>query len=53
MRRLWTSYAGGIKTNYRFNEKQLDIADCKIRQLETLTDDLYAKFSGANVYLRA
>ena len=37
------SYAGGIKTNYRFNEKQLDIADCKIRQLETLTDDLYAE----------
>ena len=26
----WQSYAGGIKTNYRFNEKQLFIADCKI-----------------------
>ena len=42
MQTVMDSYAGGIKTNYRFNEKQLDIADCKIRQLETLTDDLYA-----------
>lgn len=43
MQMVMDSYAGGIKTNYRFNEKQLDIADCKIRQLETLTDDLYAE----------
>ena len=43
MKTVMDSYAGGIKTNYRFNEKQLDIADCKIRQLETLTDDLYAE----------
>lgn len=43
MQTVMDSYAGGIKTNYRFNEKQLDIADCKIRQLETLTDDLYAE----------
>ena len=43
MQTFMDSYAGGIKTNYRFNEKQLDIADCKIRQLETLTDDLYAE----------
>ena len=43
MQTIMDSYAGGIKTNYRFNEKQLDIADCKIRQLETLTDDLYAE----------
>ena len=42
MQTVMDSYAGGIKTNYRFNEKQLNIADCKIRQLETLTDDLYA-----------
>ena len=41
MQTVMDSYAGGIKTNYRFNEKQLDIADCKIRQIETLTDDLY------------
>ena len=43
MQTVMDSYAGGVKTNYRFNEKQLDIADCKIRQLETLTDDLYAE----------
>lgn len=43
MQTVMDSYAGGIKTNYRFNEKQLDIADSKIRQLETLTDDLYAE----------
>ena len=43
MQTVMDSYAGGIKTNYRLNEKQLDIADCKIRQLETLTDDLYAE----------
>lgn len=43
MQTVMDSYAGGIKTNYRFNEKQIDIADCKIRQLETLTDDLYAE----------
>lgn len=43
MQTVMDSYAGGIKTNYRFNGKQLDIADCKIRQLETLTDDLYAE----------
>lgn len=43
MQTVMDSYAGGIKTNYRFNEKQLDIADYKIRQLESLTDDLYAE----------
>ena len=43
MQTVMDSYAGGIKTNYRFNEKQLYIADCKIRQLETLTDELYAE----------
>ena len=43
MQTVMDSYAGGIKTNYRYNKKQLDIADCKIRQLETLTDDLYAE----------
>ena len=33
MQTVMDSYAGGIKTNYRFNEKQLDIADYKIKQL--------------------
>lgn len=42
MQTVMDSYAGGIKTNYRFNEKQLDIADYKIRQIEKLSDNLYA-----------
>ena len=36
------SYAGGIKTNYRFNEKQLSIADYRIKQLQKLSDNLHA-----------
>lgn len=42
MQTVMDSYAGGIKTNYRFNEKQLDIADMKIRQLIKLSDGLKA-----------
>jgi adenylylsulfate reductase subunit A len=40
MQTVMDSYAGGIKTNYRFNEKQLEIADSKIRQLMQLSDSL-------------
>jgi adenylylsulfate reductase subunit A len=43
MQTVMDSYAGGIKTNYRFNEKQLDIAEYKINQLIVLSDDLYAE----------
>jgi adenylylsulfate reductase subunit A len=43
MQTVMDSYAGGIKTNYRFNEKQLDIADYKIKQLYSLTDGLHAE----------
>lgn len=43
MQTVMDSYAGGIKTNYRFSEKQLDIADIKIRQLEKLSDTLHAE----------
>lgn len=42
MQTAMDSYAGGIKTNYRFNEKQLDIADMKIRRIEKLTESLRA-----------
>lgn len=42
MQTVMDSYAGGIKTNYRFNEKQLDIADAKIVQIEKLSADLHA-----------
>ncbi len=42
MQTVMDSYAGGIRTNYRFNEKQLDIADEKIVQLEKLSENLHA-----------
>ena len=42
MQTVMDTYAGGIKTNYRFNEKQLDIADEKIQNIMKLSDDLYA-----------
>lgn len=43
MQTVMDSYAGGIKTNYRFNEKQLEIADYKIKQLMELSKELYAE----------
>lgn len=43
MQTVMDSYAGGIKTNYCFNEKQLEIADYKIKQLMELSKDLYAE----------
>ncbi|MDD6990854.1 MAG: adenylyl-sulfate reductase subunit alpha [Oscillospiraceae bacterium] len=43
MQTVMDSYAGGIKTSYRFNEKQLDIADMKIRQIEKLSESLHAE----------
>ncbi|MGN0692540.1 MAG: adenylyl-sulfate reductase subunit alpha [Oscillospiraceae bacterium] len=42
MQTVMDSYAGGIKTNYRFNEKQLDLADEKIVRLQKLSDKLHA-----------
>ncbi len=42
MQTVMDSYAGGIKTNYRFNEKQLAVADEKIVELMRLSDDLHA-----------
>ncbi|MCH5297448.1 MAG: adenylyl-sulfate reductase subunit alpha [Ruminococcus sp.] len=43
MQTVMDSYAGGIKTNYRFNEKQLNIADEKIVNLLKLSENLFAK----------
>lgn len=43
MQTVMDSYAGGIKTNYRFNEKQLNIADEKILKLMELSDTLRAE----------
>lgn len=42
MQTVMDSYAGGIKTNYRFNSRQLALADEKIRQIIKLSDDLHA-----------
>ncbi|MBR1442379.1 MAG: adenylyl-sulfate reductase subunit alpha, partial [Firmicutes bacterium] len=43
MQTVMDSYAGGIKTSYRFNEKQLNIANEKIKKLFYLSETLYAK----------
>jgi len=42
MQTIMDSYAGGIRTNYRFNETGLDVAEKKIRKLQELTDNLSA-----------
>ena len=42
MQTVMDSYAGGIKTNYRFSEKSLDIADRRIVELQKLSDSLHA-----------
>ena len=42
MQMVMDSYAGGIKANYGYTEKQLDIADDRIKQLEILSDNLSA-----------
>ena len=42
MQTVMDKYAGGIACDYRFNEKQLEIADLKIAQLYRLSDTLRA-----------
>ena len=42
MQKVMDNYAGGISTHYQFNERQLELADEKIRQLIGLADDLHA-----------
>ena len=42
MQKVMDEYAGGIATNYRYNEKQLDLARKKIEQLTLLSDKLKA-----------
>ena len=42
MQTVMDSYAGGIKTNYRFSENSLAIADRRIVQLQALSDSLHA-----------
>lgn len=43
MQKVMDTYAGGIGTNYQYNEKQLDIAHEKIENLILLTSYLSAK----------
>ena len=42
MQTIMDVYAGGISTNYRFNEKQLAIADEQIKQIFILSEQLRA-----------
>ena len=42
MQKVMDNYAGGISTHYQFNEKQLALAEEKIRQLIELAEDLGA-----------
>ncbi len=43
MQKVMDEYAGGIATNYQFNEKQLKLADEKIEQLTILSDHVSAE----------
>jgi len=42
MQTVMDTYAGGISKNYRFHEKELDIADDKIEHLMKLSENLHA-----------
>ena len=42
MQKVMDNYAGGISTNYRYNEKQLRIADDKILMLQGMAEKLHA-----------
>ncbi|KZL91369.1 adenylyl-sulfate reductase subunit alpha [Clostridium magnum] len=42
MQKVMDAYAGGIGTNYQFNEKQLALADEKIEQIIELSNNLHA-----------
>lgn len=42
MQKVMDEYAGGISVNYRFNEKQLDLAKEKIEHIILLSNDLRA-----------
>lgn len=43
MQKVMDTYAGGIGSHYQFNEKQLELADQKIQQIITLSEELSAK----------
>ena len=43
MQKVMDTYAGGIGSNYQFNEKQLELAAEKIEQIEKLSENLHAE----------
>jgi adenylylsulfate reductase subunit A len=43
MQKVMDAYAGGIGSNYQFNEKQLTLADEKIEQIIELSNTLHAE----------
>lgn len=43
MQTTMETYAGGISKNYGYTEKQLDMADFRIKQIEKLTENLHAE----------
>ncbi len=51
MQAVMDQYAGGIKTNYRFNRNQLKVAKDRIEQLEKLLPDLTAKNQQELMYI--
>ena len=51
MQTAMDSYAGGIKTNYRFSEKTLGEADRRIVQLQKLSDSLHADDAQELMYI--
>ena len=51
MQKVMDNYAGGISNHYQFNEKQLALADEKIRQLITLAGDLGASDMHALMFI--
>lgn len=42
MQKVMDTYAGGIGSNYQFNEKQLAVAEEKIKQITALSDQISA-----------
>jgi adenylylsulfate reductase subunit A len=43
MQKVMDTYAGGIGSNYQFNEKQLELAAEKIEQIEKLSESVHAE----------
>ena len=42
MQKIMDTYAGGISNHYQYNERQLDLAEIKIRELQALAENLSA-----------